>query len=83
MKEYDFFESISYVFRDLNNGHYLSDGNKRYAFYFTLTFLKLNGYSISARKSEKYDFCKRLSTDELDVPTIKMWLTKHTKRIDT
>jgi prophage maintenance system killer protein len=82
-RNYDFFDNISYVFRDLNNGHHLSDGNKRYAFQFTLTFLKLNDYLMLAKKSERYNFCIRLSMEELDIPTIKMWLITHTKEIGT
>lgn len=66
------------LLQSLARNHALVDGNKRLTWTACLTFLAINGQSISATEDDRFDFVIRVTTgaeDDLDeiAQQLRMW----------
>ncbi len=50
----DFFDKTAYLFTQINEGHFFSNGNKRLALVITATFVGLNEFQFQNFSKEKY-----------------------------
>jgi death on curing protein len=63
--------------------HPFVDGNKRTAFTVSLTFLKLNGPEVTARKEERVLTFWRLAAGEISEEQLALWFERNTALIKT
>jgi len=61
----------------LATNHPFSDGNKRTAYVVSLTFLRLNGFRVSASPEEKYRTFLSLAAGTLTEPELASWFEQH------
>ena len=52
----DYFEQVAYVLKDIIKQNYLSDGNKRFGFYFCDFIMRLNNFKCIVTESQKINF---------------------------
>lgn len=78
----DLVEEASALWESLSQNHPFVDGNKRLAFAATYTFLRVNGYLVTASAAETFEFITDLHTrDAFDFEELVPWLRKHTRRL--
>jgi len=65
--------AAAYAFGIARN-HPFVDGNKRTAFVACLLFLALNGFSVKASQTEKYDMFLRLASGDVSEQALADWL---------
>jgi death on curing protein len=58
--------------------HPFIDGNKRTAFIVSVTFLRLNGFELTAPKEDRYFTFWRLAAGELTDEGLTLWFAEHT-----
>jgi death-on-curing protein len=58
--------------------HPFVDGNKRTAFVVSVTFLRLNGFQLTAPKEDRYLTFWKLAAGELSEEQLALWFTEHT-----
>ena len=73
------YDKAAAILRGVIADHPFSDGNKRTGTLTALTFLEINGYTITAKKGEIEDFAVSVATDHLTVETIAQWLKDHSQ----
>jgi death-on-curing protein len=61
--------------------HAFIDGNKRAALVISLTFLALNGHTLSATREEVYNMFLGLAAGDVSEDEMGAWLTAHSARI--
>lgn len=71
-------EKAAAIVRGVIADHPFTDGNKRTAFLSGLTFLTINGHTLTAKNGEIEDFAVKIATEHLDIPKIALWLKSHT-----
>ena len=66
------------LFRSLAKNHAFCDGNKRTAVVAVITFLRINGFTLSAKEDTIFRFVLRVAkTPNPDVPWIASWFRRH------
>ena len=79
----DVIEEAAALWESLSQNHPFIDGNKRLAFAATYTFLRANGYLITAGANETFDFIMDLhGRNEFAFEKLVPWLRKHTRPIE-
>ena len=73
--------AASYAF-GISKNHAFIDGNKRTAAVVCETFLKLNGFELTATDAELYPGFMSLASGEWDEATFNAWLAPYVQRID-
>lgn len=66
---------------DIIFDHPFLDGNKRTGMTAAFVFLEDNGYGATAKAGEIETFALDVVTKKFDIPTIAVWLKKHTKKV--
>lgn len=75
----DYSKAAAYAFYLSENQPFL-DGNKRIATAAALTFLRLNGYDISASEEELYAVIMQLANKKLNRDGLAQWFEKNCKK---
>lgn len=57
--------------------HALFDGNKRFSWYLTLAFFKLNGYRVAMTNDEAFDLVLSVAQGSLDLEELSDVFTRH------
>jgi death-on-curing protein len=57
--------------------HALLDGNKRFAWYLTLAFLRLNGYRVAMTNDAAYDLVLAVAQGQVELEEIASTFTAH------
>lgn len=71
------------LWESLSQNHPFLDGNKRVSFACTFTFLRLNGYSLTADADQTYDFIMQLyNSNSFKMDKLEEWLRAHVERIE-
>lgn len=65
----------------LSQNHPLFDGNKRFSWVLTLTFLELNGIRIEMPNDEAFDFVLAVAQSRLELEEIAEQFRAHTRRL--
>ena len=71
--EPDLFDLAAAYAYGIASNHPFVDGNKRTAYVTAMTFLRLNGYRVTASQTDKYETFIRLAAGELDEDTLASW----------
>lgn len=74
------FEKAAVYLESLISYHVFIDGNKRTGITAASRFLFLNGYALHASNKQVENFVLRVVQEKFSIPTIALWLTKHTKK---
>ncbi|MFA6042221.1 MAG: type II toxin-antitoxin system death-on-curing family toxin [Patescibacteria group bacterium] len=61
--------------------HPFVDGNKRTAMTAALVFLEDNGFRCVTKEGEIHAFALRIVREKMEIPSIAIWLQKHTEQI--
>lgn len=61
----------------LARNHALIDGNKRFSWYLTLAFLKLNGYRVVMSNDEAFDLVLAVAQGQLELDEIAAQFVSH------
>ena len=70
------------LFESLINNHAFVDGNKRVAFFTCDVFLRLNGWKLSVKADEGYQFIVgSLDTGQCDYEHLVPWIQQHLERL--
>lgn len=72
--------AAAYAFGIARN-HPFSDGNKRTAYLVSMSFLKLNGYSINASREDKIRTFLELASGTLSEEDLAQWFLSHSVKI--
>ena len=75
------FDKAAVICQSLLMNHAFIDGNKRAAFAACHLTLLMNGWNLTARSEETYDFLIKIIREHTDWPEISAWLKKHSKKI--
>ncbi|MEP2828427.1 type II toxin-antitoxin system death-on-curing family toxin [Parvibaculum sp.] len=75
-EEPDLFDLAAAYAYGIATNHPFVDGNKRTAYVAALTFLRLNGYSIEASATEKYETFIRLAAGEMEEAELADWFRR-------
>lgn len=65
------------LFSSLSQNHPLFDGNKRFAWVLTATFLEMNGYELNMSTEEAFDFVIAVAQSKLTLDEIATQLASH------
>lgn len=57
--------------------HALFDGNKRFSWYLTLAFFRLNGYRVVMTNDEAYDLVLAVATDSMELDELAADFAHH------
>lgn len=68
--------AAAYAFH-ISQNHPFLDGNERTAGMCMMTFLAMNGYTITATESEYYEIIMELARGNLDKKILSVWIKKH------
>lgn len=69
------------LLQSMVKNHPFDDGNKRTAYFTTMRFLRINGYSLEARQGETIEFMVKVDVKNLTLNQIATWLEKYSKKI--
>lgn len=61
--------------------HPFVDGNKRTAYVTALTFLRLNGFRVTASQTDKYDTFIKLASGELEEEALAEWFRSNAEAL--
>ena len=76
----DIFITAAVYLESLVRYHAFIDGNKRTGFATSARFLFLNRYELDVPNKKVEHFVLRIAIDNIDLPTIRDWLKKHSKK---
>ena len=75
----DVIQEAAALWESLTKNHPFLDGNKRIGFSVTDTFLRLNGYRITAKPETIFKFITtKLENSEFEYKKLESWLRKNT-----
>lgn len=69
------------LLQSMVKNHPFEDGNKRTAYFTTMRFLRINGYSLEAKIEEAVNFMVKVDVGDLTLEKITYWLRKNSKKI--
>lgn len=69
-------EMAGALLQSMVKNHPFDDGNKRTAYFSTMRFLDLNGYSLEPEEREAIKFMVRVDVKNLTLEQISSWLRK-------
>lgn len=69
------------LLQSMVKNHPFEDGNKRTAYFTTMRFLKINGYSLEPKEKEAIGFMISVDTNNLPHEQIYSWLKQNSKKI--
>lgn len=69
------------MLQSLVKNHPFEDGNKRTAYFSTMRFMQLNGYSLEAEINKAIKFMVKVDIKNLTLEEIASWLRKNSKTI--
>lgn len=69
------------LLQSMVKNHPFDDGNKRTAYFSTMRFLDLNGYSLGAKETEAIRFMVKVDIKNLALRQISSWLKKNSRKI--
>lgn len=69
------------LLQSMVKNHPFDDGNKRAAYFSTMRFLDLNGYSLEPKESEAIKFMVQVDVKNLTLERISSWLRKNSKKV--
>lgn len=70
------------LFSSLAQNHPLFDGNKRFAWVMTLTFLELNGAVVEMTTDEAFDLVLRVAQSDIELDELAQTLRAHTAGVE-
>jgi death on curing protein len=77
----DIIEQSAALWESMTNNHGFIDGNKRIGFAVTDTFLRVNGYRITANPDDIFELIHELlETGEFEYKNLEAWLRENTER---
>lgn len=65
------------IFSSLAQNHTLFDGNKRFSWIMTATFLVMNGYKLTMATAEAFDFVLAVAQSKLELDEIAAVIAAH------
>ena len=79
----DIIQQAAALWESMTNNHAFLDGNKRIGFALTDTFLRVNGYRITADADDIFELIhKLLETGEFEYKNLESWLRENIKKTD-
>jgi len=77
----DIIEQAAALWESMTNNHGFIDGNKCIGFAVTDTFLRVNGYRITANPDDIFELIHELlETGEFEYKNLEAWLRENTER---
>ncbi len=72
------FEKAAAIVESIVNNHPFVDGNKRTGFLAGFMLMYQNGYEITAKKEDAYDFVINIASSNIEFEEIVIWLKSNT-----
>ena len=73
-------DQVTILFKDIVEGHFFSDGNKRIGILIANIFLQKNGYSFDPPKGELYSMTMDVAQGLVPYKQIKEWFVNSTTK---
>jgi len=74
-------DRVSILYKNIVEGHFFSDGNKRIGFIISVIFLNKNGYFFDTSNEEVYEITIQVAQGLKPFEEIKQWFKSNSKQI--
>lgn len=74
-------DRVTILYKDIVEGHFFYDGNKRIGFIISVIFLNKNGYFFNTSNEDVYEMTIQVAQSMKSFEEIKKWFMDHSKPI--